>query len=81
MEIEFFNETNEQLDNELKTEYRIVLTKIDCINKNELQNIITKTINELNNRKSANKDVFTISYSKGYGLFELRDFIYQYWAS
>ncbi|MBR2141102.1 MAG: YihA family ribosome biogenesis GTP-binding protein [Rickettsiales bacterium] len=62
---------------ELKTEYRIVLTKIDCINKNELQNIITKTINELNNRKSANKDVFTISSSKGYGLFELRDFIYQ----
>lgn len=62
---------------ELNINYQIVLTKIDCINKNDLQNILFKTNNELSNHKLVNKNVLTVSANKRYGLFEIKDMIYK----
>ncbi|MBO4956771.1 MAG: YihA family ribosome biogenesis GTP-binding protein [Rickettsiales bacterium] len=61
---------------ELNINYQIILTKIDCINKSELQDVLVKTNNELVNHTLANKSIIAVSSSKKYGLFEIKDIIY-----
>lgn len=73
--------THEDIDfmymlDDLNINYQIVLTKIDHINKNELQNTILKIANESANHKFMNKEVLSVSSSKKYGLFELKNEIY-----
>lgn len=60
---------------EMGVKYRVILTKIDCINRGELQDVLIKTNGELLNNGLNAGDVFAVSASKRYGLVDVRDVI------
>lgn len=60
----------------LKINYQIVLTKIDNINKNEVENIINKINNEALNHIYMNKKAIAVSARMNYNIYELQDLIY-----
>ena len=60
---------------ELNVKYQVILTKIDCINKSEFQDVLVKTNDKLLSGGLMNKDVLVVSASKKYGLLGVRDLI------
>ena len=60
---------------ELNVKYQVILTKIDCINKSEFQDVLGKTNDKLLSGGLMNKDVLAVSASKKYGLLGVRDLI------
>lgn len=65
-----------QILDENKIEYCIILTKIDNMKKAELEIVTKKIKNEGSKHNLMNKEIFTASSTKGYGIFEIRDKIY-----
>ena len=60
---------------EMGVKYRVILTKIDCINKSELQDVLLRTGDKLLSCGLNNTDVLAVSASKKYGLVDVRDVI------
>lgn len=62
---------------DLKISYQIILTKIDSINRFELDNVVIGVENELKNHSLANENVLAVSSTKKYGIFEVMDRVWE----